>query len=73
NGIGGAIFQALSGLTLKAFSKPLGYVAAYNILFLGFGILVVIGLYILLFLSGSFEKNKELENYSQKEESIVRA
>ncbi|MBD0298300.1 MAG: MFS transporter [Flavisolibacter sp.] len=73
NGIGGAIFQALSGLTLKAFSKSLGYVAAYNILFLGFGILVVIGLYILMFLSGSFEKNKELENYSQKEESIVRA
>lgn len=28
----------------------------------GFEILVVIGLYILMFLSGSFEKNKELEN-----------
>ena len=73
NGIGGAVFQALSGLTLKAFSKSLGYVAAYNILFLGFGILVVIGLYILIFLSGSFEKNKELENYSQGEETMVAA
>jgi MFS transporter, ACS family, hexuronate transporter len=73
NGIGGAIFQALSGLTLKAFSKSLGYVAAYNILFLGFGILVAIGLYILIFLSGSYEKNKELENYSQGEELMVAA
>jgi MFS transporter, ACS family, hexuronate transporter len=73
NGIGGAIFQALSGLTLKAFSKSLGYVAAYNILFLGFGILAAIGLYILIFLSGSYEKNKELENYSQGEELMVAA
>lgn len=65
NGIGGAIFQALSGITLKAFSKSAGYVAAYNILFLGFGVLVVIGMYILLFLAGSFEKNKELETYAE--------
>ncbi len=54
NGIGGAIFQSLSGLTLKGFSKTLGYVAAYNILFFGFGILVVIGMLILIFLSGIF-------------------
>jgi ACS family hexuronate transporter-like MFS transporter len=73
NGIGGAIFQALSGLTLKAFSKSLGYVAAYNILFLGFGILVLIGLYILIFLSGSFEKNKELENYCYGEGAMLAA
>jgi ACS family hexuronate transporter-like MFS transporter len=71
NGIGGAIFQALSGLTLKGFSKSLGYVGAYNILFLGFGVLVVIGMIILLLLSGSFEKNKELENYANGESSLA--
>jgi ACS family hexuronate transporter-like MFS transporter len=65
NGIGGAIFQSLSGLTLKSFSKSAGYIVAYNILFLGFGILVVIGMYILLFTSGSFEKNKEMEKYAE--------
>lgn len=70
NGIGGAIFQALSGITLKAFSKSAGYVAAYNILFLGFGVLVVIGMYILLFLSGSFEKNKELQEYAEGEKEM---
>lgn len=63
NGIGGAIFQALSGITLKAFSKSLGYISAYNILFLGFGVLVVAGMIVLIFLAGSFERNKELEEY----------
>jgi hypothetical protein len=51
----------------------LGYVAAYNILFLGFGILVVIGLYILIFLSGSFEKNKESGKLFYGEESMIAA
>lgn len=70
NGIGGAIFQSLSGITLKSFSKSSGYVAAYNILFLGFGILVVIGVCILLFLSGSFEKNKALHEYAEGEKQL---
>ena len=70
NGIGGAIFQSLSGLTLKGFSKSLGYAGAYNILFLGFGVLVVIGMFILLFLSGSFEKNRELEKYAEGEKEM---
>ncbi len=65
NGIGGAIFQALSGITLKSFSVSTSYAAAYNILFLGFGILVVIGMIILLFLAGSFEKNKGLYDYAE--------
>jgi ACS family hexuronate transporter-like MFS transporter len=65
NGIGGAIFQALSGITLKSFSASIGYVGAYNILFLGFGVLVVIGILILLFLSGPFVKNKELYEYAE--------
>jgi MFS transporter, ACS family, hexuronate transporter len=73
NGIGGAIFQALSGLTLKTFSGSLGYVAAYNILFLGFGILVVIGMVILLFFSGPFEKNKVLYDYAEGEKAVAPA
>lgn len=73
NGIGGAIFQALSGLTLKTFSGSIGYVAAYNILFLGFGILVVIGMMILLFFSGPFEKNKSLYDYAEGEPAAARA
>ena len=71
NGIGGAIFQALSGLTLKTFSKSLGYVSAYNILFLGFGVLVVIGMLILILLSGSFDKNKDLHEYADGEKHLA--
>jgi ACS family hexuronate transporter-like MFS transporter len=64
NGIGGAIFQSVSGITLLSFSASLGYVFAYNILFLGFGILVVTGILILLFLSGPFASNKDLYEYA---------
>jgi ACS family hexuronate transporter-like MFS transporter len=65
NGIGGAIFQSLSGLTLKSVAASSGYAFGYSLLFLGFGSLVVIGIIILLFFAGSFEKNKELELYAQ--------
>jgi ACS family hexuronate transporter-like MFS transporter len=68
NGIGGAVFQSLSGITLKAFSVSAGYVFAYNILFLGFGVLVIAGMIVLLFLSGSFERNKELQAYTEGKE-----
>lgn len=71
NGIGGAIFQVLSGITLKSFSTTVGYAGAYNILFLGFGILVVIGVIILLFFSGPFAKNKELYEYAEGEKQLV--
>lgn len=71
NGIGGAIFQALSGLTLVTFSAKLGYSGAYHILFLGFGIMVVIGVLILLYLSGPFVRDKALEEYANGEQQLV--
>jgi ACS family hexuronate transporter-like MFS transporter len=64
NGIGGAIFQALSGRVLGVFSLSKGYVAAYNILFLGFGLLVVIGMVILLVMAGSYERDTKLQEYA---------
>lgn len=70
NGIGGAIFQSLSGITLKTVSATSGYTVAYNILFLGFGILVAIGILILLFSAGSFTKNKELQEYAEGEKIL---
>ncbi len=36
-GLGGAVFQALSGITLKTYSLAYDYTVAYNILFMGFG------------------------------------
>jgi ACS family hexuronate transporter-like MFS transporter len=64
NGIGGAIFQSLSGITLKKIS---GYAVAYNVLFLVFGISVLIGMVILLFFAGPFTKSKALYEYAEGE------
>jgi MFS transporter, ACS family, aldohexuronate transporter len=63
NGIGGAIFQSVSGRTLKSFSASHNYTFAYNILFIGFGSLAVIGILIMLFAMGPFVKNKNLAEY----------
>jgi len=63
NGIGGAIFQSLSGITLKYVSASYSYAVAYNVLFIGFGVLAMIGLFILLFLLGPLVKNKALQEY----------
>ncbi|HVG17334.1 MAG TPA: hypothetical protein VM935_20340, partial [Chitinophagaceae bacterium] len=72
NGIGGAIFQALSGIVLKSFSATAGYADAYNILFVGFGALVVIGILILLFLSGPFIRNQLLEDYAEGKPQLAK-
>jgi ACS family hexuronate transporter-like MFS transporter len=67
NGIGGAIFQSLSGIALKSVAVASGYAFGYNILFVGFGALVVIGMIVLLFFAGRFEKNKTLQAYAEGE------
>ncbi|MEO6914872.1 MAG: MFS transporter [Chitinophagaceae bacterium] len=63
NGIGGAIFQSLSGITLKYVTASYDYATAYNVLFLGFGVLSVIGLLILLFMLGPYTKSEGLHDY----------
>lgn len=68
NGIGGAIFQSLSGITLKSVSASQGYTVAYNILFIGFGVSAVIGMLIMLFAMGPFHRNEELHQYVLAEE-----
>ena len=65
NGIGGAIFQSLSGITLKSVSASHNYTTAYNVLFFGFGTLVIIGILILLIGAGPFVKDKKLALYAE--------
>jgi ACS family hexuronate transporter-like MFS transporter len=62
-GLGGAIFQSLSGLTLKKVSASHSYAVAYDALFIGFGALAIIGLLIMLFCMGPLVKNEELQRY----------
>jgi ACS family hexuronate transporter-like MFS transporter len=70
NGIGGAIFQSLSGITLVYVTAAYNYTAAYNVLFIGFGVLSLIGLIILLFLMGPFVKSKALQDYVDAEAPV---
>ncbi|MBS1663929.1 MAG: MFS transporter [Bacteroidetes bacterium] len=66
NGLGGAIFQSLSGVTLKSVSVTHGYATAYNALFFGFGACAVIGTLILLFGMGPLVKDEKLQQYAQQ-------
>jgi MFS transporter, ACS family, hexuronate transporter len=62
-GLGGALFQSVSGLAVKNISAVSGYSSAYNAVFFGYGLLAVIGLIIVLFVMGPLEKDKKLEEY----------
>ncbi len=61
-GIGGAIFQTVSGLTLKTLTVTTTYQHAYNALFFMFAAAAFIGLAIQMFM-GPLVKNKDLEEY----------
>jgi MFS transporter, ACS family, hexuronate transporter len=62
-GLGGAIFQSLSGIAVKKYSILHGYAFAYNAVFFGYGLLAIIGLVFVLFVMGPLEKDKNLAQY----------
>jgi len=67
SGLGGAIFQSLSGVTVKNLSAKFNYSTAYNAVFIGYGLLALIGISILLFMTGPLVRNKELQEYVEQE------
>jgi ACS family hexuronate transporter-like MFS transporter len=67
SGLGGAIFQSLSGITVKNLSTKFGYSTAYNTVFIGYGLIALTGLLILLFMTGPLVRNKELQEYVDQE------
>jgi ACS family hexuronate transporter-like MFS transporter len=66
NGLGGAVFQSVSGVALKKISVISGYTLAYNVLFLGFGASVLIGMLVLLFFTGPYTKSEPLHAYAEE-------
>jgi MFS transporter, ACS family, hexuronate transporter len=64
SGLGGAIFQSLSGIAVKSISTHYSYSLAYNAVFVSYGILSLVGLFIVLFLMGPLNKNMELQDYA---------
>ena len=61
-GIGGALFQSVSGLTLKHLTVSQTYGSAYDVLFYMFGAAAVIGM-IIQSTMGPLVKNQGLEDY----------
>lgn len=68
-GLGGAIFQSLSGIAISDISAVHGYPAAYNIVFIGYGIMALTALVIVLFFMGPLVKDNKLHAYVKQEEA----
>jgi MFS transporter, ACS family, hexuronate transporter len=66
-GLGGVIFQSLSGVTIKSLSTHFDYTIAYKAVFMGYGLIALIGLVIVLFTTGPLVQNKDLQDYVDNE------
>lgn len=67
-GLGGVIFQSLSGITVKNLSETYNYSIAYTTVFVGYGILAFVGVSIVLFLIGPLVKDESLQQFVEQEE-----
>ncbi len=67
SGLGGAIFQSLSGIAVLSLSTKYNYSIAYNTVFVGYGLLALVGVAILLFMTGPLVRNNELQEYVSDE------
>ncbi len=63
SGLGGAIFQSISGLAVKNLSAKFNYTLAYHTVFIGYGVIALAGVLIVLFMTGPLIRNKELQEY----------
>ncbi len=66
-GLGGVIFQSISGVAIKNLSAHFDYTIAYHAVFIGYGLMALIGLSIVLFLTGTIVQNKDMQAYVDKE------
>ncbi len=69
SGLGGAIFQSISGVTVRTLSAQGNYSFAYNVVFVGYGAIALLGLLIVLFATGPLVQNKSLQEYVDANES----
>jgi ACS family hexuronate transporter-like MFS transporter len=70
SGLGGALFQSLSGITVNKLSATYSYSTAYNTVFVGYGLLALAGLFVVLFLMGPLVKDKTLKTFEQEEKDL---
>ncbi|MBX3257091.1 MAG: MFS transporter [Chitinophagaceae bacterium] len=65
-GLGGAIFQALSGYSIEQLSRSYNYNTAYNTVFAGYGLLALLAVIIIVFVMNPLEKDNELQRYVEE-------
>jgi MFS transporter, ACS family, hexuronate transporter len=70
-GLGGVIFQSISGVAIKDLSVHFNYTLAYNTVFVGYGLLSLIGLSIVLFFMGPLVQNKEMQDYVENAVTVM--
>jgi ACS family hexuronate transporter-like MFS transporter len=63
-GLGGAVFQSITGVTVKRLAATHDYAFAYHSIFLGYGLMAMIALLIVMFLIGPLKKNQDLHDYA---------
>lgn len=68
NGVGTTIFQSLSGIVLTSVAATQGFGIAYNYLFVGFGVLAILGVLVVLFGMGPLTPDEELHRYVMQED-----
>ncbi|MEO5581610.1 MAG: MFS transporter, partial [Saprospiraceae bacterium] len=66
SGLGGAIFQSLSGIAVLSLSTKFNYTIAYNTVFVGYGLLALIGVAILIFMTGPLVPSREFREYVEE-------
>ncbi len=69
-GLGGAVFQSISGVAVKNLSESYNYSVAYNSVFIGYGVLALFGLSVVLFVMGPLVQDKKLEAYVLQKEGV---
>ena len=62
-GLGGVLFQSVSGIAVKNISEHYNYSVAYNTVFIGYGFLALVALGIVLFLMGPLVQDKRLQGF----------
>jgi ACS family hexuronate transporter-like MFS transporter len=69
-GIGGVVFQAVSGKVVATISASIDFLTAYNFIFVGYGIIAFIGVLIVLFVMPPLHKDEALHAYALQNETV---
>jgi MFS transporter, ACS family, hexuronate transporter len=68
SGLGGSLFQFVSGISVKNLSETYNYSIAYNSVFIGYGVLALLGLSAVVFLTGPLVKDEKLHALTAQHE-----